>query len=656
MPDRRPDEPEHLLRLLPRKPSGGAHKKRNYWPLGFGIALTIEAVVCVNLPEQNFFSSPSDYIPVHTVLEFVAIVVSAMVFGLGWNLRHQYGNGTSVMLASAFLAVAVIDLIHTLSYYGMPDFVTPSGPEKAINFWLAGRAIAAVGLLSVAILPDRKWPPSACAGALLASVAVTLLTCWLGLYHAAWLPRTFIPGQGLTAAKIGMEYALMTLYLVAALLLLLQSRREKATGKSWLAVASWALCIGESFFTLYADVTDIFNLMGHLYKALAYILIYRALFVEGVQAPYRALFWERAHLAALLKTIPDLVWLKDLEGTYLACNPQFEMFFGAAEADIVGKTDYDFLEKPLADVFRQKDLEVLTTGKPESHEVWITYACDGRRALVETVKTPMRDANGALIGVLGISRDVTDRNDNKKKLEEQTIRLTSINTELERFAYIAAHDLREPVRLVSNYLTLIERSLGDDLPEATRKYFGFAVTGAKRMDRMIRDLLDYSRIGKSDDKFQNISLKNVVEQSLVELSIAVAESMAKVTVAERLPEVRGMDSELTRLFQNLIGNAIKYRHAERSPEIEIGCHEEGVDWIIWVRDNGMGIEAQYREQVFAVFHRLVPKDLYDGTGIGLAVCRRIVEHHGGRIWIEDAPNGGCVFLITFPRSAPAPRN
>ena|GEM_PF-3029030 len=233
----------------------------------------------------------------------------------------------------------------------------------------------------------------------------------------------------------------------------------------------------------------------------------------------------------------------------------------------------------------------------------------------------------------------------------QAIRLTAINAELERFAYIAAHDLREPVRLVSNYLTLIEKSLGDGLSEVTRKYIRFAVTGAKRMDQMIHDLLDYSRIGDTTDKFRMVALREVIDRSLLELSITIAESKARVVVAAGMPEVRGIESELTRLFQNLLGNAIKYRHAERKPEIAIGCREEGSDWVIWVRDNGMGIDPQYREQVFAVFHRLVPKDLYDGTGIGLAVCRRIVEHHGGRIWIEDAPGGGCTFLMTLPRSA-----
>ena len=270
---------------------------------------------------------------------------------------------------------------------------------------------------------------------------------------------------------------------------------------------------------------------------------------------------------------------------------------------------------------------------------------DGSVFSVEVTLTPMQDEHGNT-GVVNVFNDITERKDTER-------RLLATNAELERFAYIAAHDLREPVRLVSNYLTLIEKSLGDELSEVTRKYIRFAVTGAKRMDQMIRDLLDYSRIGKTEGKFQKISLNDVVKQSLVELSMTIAESATQVVVAEGLPEVCGVDSELTRLFQNLIGNAIKYRHAERKPEIEIGSREEGADWIIWVRDNGMGISPEYREQVFAVFHRLVPKDLYDGTGIGLAVCRRIVEHHGGRIWIEDAADGGCVFLMAFPRAAVA---
>lgn len=383
------------------------HNKGSHGPFVLAIAFTVVAAAGINIPQQSIFFSTTEYIPIHAILEFIAISVSSMVFGLGWNVRHQRGNGTSVLLASAFLAVALIDLVHTLSYQGMPDFITPSGPEKAIHFWLAERAAVAVGLLSVAILPDREWSPSVCVGALVTALAGTLFVCWLGLYHSEWLPRSFIPGQGLTVAKIEAEYALMGSYTVAALLLLRRSQRDGSVSKQWLAAASWTSCIGESYFTLYANVTDIFNLMGHVYCALAYVLIYKALFVEGVQAPYRALERERAHLATLLKTIPDLVWLKNSEGVFLACNPKFEQFFGAAETEIVGKTDYDFVHRASADFFRQKDREAMQAGKPIIVEEQLTYATDGHQIVIEALKTPMFDAAGAFVGILGIGRDIT---------------------------------------------------------------------------------------------------------------------------------------------------------------------------------------------------------------------------------------------------------
>lgn len=399
-----------------------AVKEHDYRPLFLAVGLTLVAIVAVTLPRQNFFASPADYVPIHTILEFVAISVSTMVFGLGWNLRQQRANNRSIVLASSFLAVALFDLFHTLSYQGMPPFITPSDPEKAIAFWLAGRFAAAMGLLSVAVLSERRWSPSACNGVLAAAMLATVSASILGFLHLDWLPRTFIPGQGLTAAKIGTEYALMALYGVATLLLLRQNRDGRPVSQLWLAAACWTLCVGESFFTLYDNVTDLFNLLGHVYKALAYVMIYRALFVEGVQAPYRALARERAHLRVLLTSIPDLVWLKDRNGVFLSCNQEFERFFGAPEADIVGRTDYDFVDRDQADFFRRKDVEAMAKGKPSVNEESVTYTSDGHEACLETIKTPMFDEVGRLIGVLGVARDITAR----KKAEERITRLSNL--------------------------------------------------------------------------------------------------------------------------------------------------------------------------------------------------------------------------------------
>jgi signal transduction histidine kinase len=234
-----------------------------------------------------------------------------------------------------------------------------------------------------------------------------------------------------------------------------------------------------------------------------------------------------------------------------------------------------------------------------------------------------------------------------RELEATLVELTRSNRDLEQFAYVASHDLRHPLRMVSSYLTLIEKALGAELSMENREYFRFAVQGALRMDAMISGLLEYARIGRGGERFEAIGLNSVVEESLINLQAARGE--AQIIVAAGLPSLWGDHGELVRLFQNLVGNALKYKAPDRPVRVEIGWADGRDEWDVWVRDNGIGIAPEFREQVFAIFQRLVSKEEYEGTGIGLAVCRRIVEHHGGRIWIESPDDHGCAFHMAFPK-------
>ena len=229
------------------------------------------------------------------------------------------------------------------------------------------------------------------------------------------------------------------------------------------------------------------------------------------------------------------------------------------------------------------------------------------------------------------------------------------NEELEQFAYVASHDLRQPLRMVSSYLTLIERRLGVAVDDDLKTFFGFAVGGAKRMDRMILDLLEYSRAGRHDTPLEPVALAEAVADGLANIELPVAEAEADVSVAADLPPVPGHRSELVRLFQNLIGNAIKYRNPDRAVRVEIRCRAEGSEWILAVRDNGIGIPAENRGRAFVLFQRLVANEAYEGTGIGLAVCKKIVEAHGGRIWMEDGLEGGTSVCFSLPKAWSCPK-
>jgi PAS domain S-box-containing protein len=260
------------------------------------------------------------------------------------------------------------------------------------------------------LLPTVRWSVAAFQGATAAAIGIAAFVWWLELCHEDWLPHTFVPGQGLTAFKLGAEYLLAVLYGTAALLLFLKSRRaQEGSDLQWLAAAAWVQGLAEMFFTLYTDVTDLHNLLGHAYKTIAYVMVYRAIFVTGVQRPYQSLDFEHGRMKTLMATLSDLVWLKDANGVYLSCNYAFEQLYGAKQADIVGKTDYDFVGREEADFFRRNDLAAMSAGGPIRNEEWLTFATGGHTSLFETTKTPMFAPDGTLIGVLGIAHDITDR-------------------------------------------------------------------------------------------------------------------------------------------------------------------------------------------------------------------------------------------------------
>ena len=315
-------------------------------PYRWAAGLTLLLLVGGGLPSSRFFADASQYLALHTVLEFMALCVAAMVAALAWNLRDQGENSHQALIGAGFVAILVVDLAHTLSFKGMPPFVTPSDPEKAINFWLVGRAIAATVFLGVASLPQVRLTRGASAIMMLGSVGLATLVLWLGLLHSNWFPRTFIDGAGLTDFKVGSEYVLAILYALAAVLLVRCGRKSpvSAANWAWLAAAAWTQGLAELFFTLYVDVTDLFNMLGHVYKTISYLMVYRALYVSVIQFPYRQLDQERQNLKTLLHSLPDLVWVKDLDGRYLFANKAMaEQLLNARDtSEPVGRNDLFF--------------------------------------------------------------------------------------------------------------------------------------------------------------------------------------------------------------------------------------------------------------------------------------------------------------------------
>jgi len=243
-------------------------------------------------------------------------------------------------------------------------------------------------------------------------------------------------------------------------------------------------------------------------------------------------------------------------------------------------------------------------------------------------------------------RELAERNEAEQELSKRAEELARSNQELEQFAYVASHDLQEPLRMVSSYTELLGRRYKGKLDADADEFIAYAVEGATRMQTLIGDLLAYSRLGRGEWSVGPVDCSSVLARALANLGVAIEESHAVVT-SDPLPTVPANEAELTQLLQNLISNAIKFR-GERPPAVQVSARRSGAEWVFAVRDNGIGIAPEHRERIFVIFQRLNPRDRYSGTGIGLAICKKIVDRHRGRIWVESEPGGGSTFLFSIP--------
>lgn len=270
---------------------------------------------------------------------------------------------------------------------------------------------------------------------------------------------------------------------------------------------------------------------------------------------------------------------------------------------------------------------------------------DGARLSFILTATPFRSPDGDLIGIVEDFKDITERKRAEAKLEQTLVELARSNAELQQFAYVASHDLQEPLRMVASYVQLLSRRYKGQLDDDADDFIAYAVDGVTRMKALINDLLAYSRVGSHSKPKESTDYKFVLDRTLANLQTAIGDSEAMIT-HDPLPVVPADATQLDQLFQNLISNAIKFR-SEHPPRIHISAEKKGNVWLFSVSDNGIGIDPQYADRIFQIFQRLHNKTDYPGSGIGLAICKKIVERHGGRIWVKSEPGKGSKFYFTI---------
>ena len=287
-----------------------------------------------------------------------------------------------------------------------------------------------------------------------------------------------------------------------------------------------------------------------------------------------------------------------------------------------------------------ENYRVLETNLPHQ---WECANPDGR--LYQVFALPYINAEGSTL-ILDVKLDITDRKRFEQALVQRTAELERSNVELQQFAYVASHDLQEPLRIVANFTQLLAERYAPQLDSDAKEFIAFAVGGAVRMQTLIQDLLAYARVGTRGGSFEPVDCNEALSRAESNLQTSIVENAARVT-HEDLPVIVADAAQLVRLFQNLVGNGIKFKGAS-PPMVHVSAVRKGDDWLFAVRDNGIGISPQYFERIFVIFQRLHRSDEYPGTGIGLAVCKKIVERHGGTIWLESEPGRGSTFFFSIP--------
>ncbi|MBA4328531.1 MAG: hypothetical protein C0428_09925 [Polaromonas sp.] len=631
-----------------------------------GIWLVNAAVLLafVLVPALHFELPAAVHTNLHTLFETVSIIVSALVFAAGWFTFSREGRSNVALLCSIFLGVAILDFVHLLSYDGMPWFLIPTQDGKSISFFLAARLLVAGVLLAIAFQPwnrsigrqERRW-------VLGLSLVFALGISAYGLVEPAVKTWFFIPGSGLTTTKIAVECLVIVLNLAAAAGFYLRMREPQPYPLVPLFAAACLMALSELCFTLYATFHDQYTIVGHIIKVEAYLFVFRAIFIEFLDGPYRQLETARADLVEseekyrlLFENAPDAYLLANADGSFHTANPAASTLFGIARQDLwrIGRGDVTsdprlagFLEERSRTGFARGEL-ILRRG-------------DGSTFLAELSSTTYTDSRGRQMSSTFI-RDITAKKQAEdevlrlnatleQRVHDRTAELQSANEDLEHFSHVMAHDLRSPLVAIEGFAGLLKSSTAGLLDDKQERYLGRIRSSASRMAAMIDALLELANVARAPLNIQPLDLSAMATAELASRGKAEPDRRVRTRVQPGMT-VAGDARLLTLVMSHLVDGA--WTHTARNPEAEIAIGTEpGADdaTVYVVRDNGTGLtpalsgKAQDRLGIWQGASDAAQE------GIMMAAVRRILSRHGGRVWAESLPGGGMAVRFCLARAA-----
>ncbi len=676
---------EQALRQHAMPPSPVPHRAGAAFPARIGDALAFGACAILLLPALSLLPAATmpwageDYIAIHSIMEMFAVAVSALVFGVGWNAPQSDTSTPMVVLASASLAIALLDFAHLLSWPGMPRFCTPASTEKTIDFWLAARFISAGSLILAVLAPTKRALSTAerwiALGAMLAYTAAAYAVILLA---PDILPRMFIPGSGLTALKIGSEYGIAIVYGLTAVALVARSLGGWTFPAVPLLAACLTLAASELAFTLYSDLSDKYNFTGHVYKVVAHYFIYRCVFVHAVRAPFlaRAEANERLRrqteiLSTLIGHLPVAVSLVDAELRFTAFNRLFFEFFDIPEDRL--RTGDPF-EK-----FLRINAERGEYGPGDIDDV-------GRRRIeAAIVQRPVRferqRPNGRVIenrrvalpggGFVTTYIDVTEARQREADLEqaraglEQSAaelamsaqKLRAANASKSFFLANMSHELRTPLNAILGFSEAMRRAILGPLSPRYQEYAGDIHASGTYLHRLIEDLLDTSRleIGQLTLHDEDVDLTELMEECTRLVRDRAREGGIElgIRLPSDLPAIRADRLRLKQIILNLLSNAVKFTLP--GGRVSLTAHRssesvEGAGIEIVVDDTGIGMSTAEIPIALQPFQQLDRSRArrHEGTGLGLPLSKALAELHGGSLEIASELGSGTTVRVRLP--------
>jgi PAS domain S-box-containing protein len=619
----------------------------------------------VLVPSLHFALPMPVHTNLHTLFETVSIIVSMLVFSAGWFTFSRGGGRSNVaLLCSIFLGVAILDFVHLLSYDGMPWFLIPAQDGKSISFFLAARLLVAGLLLAIAFQPwnrsvgkhERRW-------VLGLSLAFALVVSVYGLVEPAIMTLFFVPGSGLTATKIAVEYLVIFLNLTAAAGFYLRMRQPQPYPLVPLFAAACFMALSELCFTLYGDFLSQYLILGHVIKVEAYLFVLRAIFVEVLEGPYRQLETTRADLVEseekyrlLFENAPDAYLIANADGSFHAANPAASTLFRIARQDLwrIGRNDITS-DPRLAAFLEERSRAGVARGE------LIMRRGDGSTFLGELTSTIYTDSRGRQMGSTFV-HDITAKRQAEEEIlrlnatleqrvRDRTAELQAANDDLDHFSHLMAHDLRSPLVAIEGFAGLLKSSTAGRLDDKQDRYLGRIRSNAGRMADMIDALLELANVARAPLKMQSLDLSAMAHEVLASRERREPGRAVKTRVQPGMT-LAGDARLLTLVMSHLVDNA--WINTARNPEAEIAIETgpgAGGAIVYVVRDNGAGPQTV---QTGKVLDRL---GVWQGAGgaaqegIMMAVVRRILVRHGGRVWAESLPGGGLAVRFCLDRAA-----